>query len=91
MAAHNYSTIKLIQMNQTWKDCGLPLAAYKLVKLPRGDAFSHQEFTTDYKHRLKGYQKKKSDETLEREAKEELARKEAKLMSTKEESFVEFD
>ena len=77
--------------DQNWKDCGLPLAAYKLVKLPRGDAFSHQEFTTDYKHRLKGNQKKKSKETLEREAKEELARNEAKLMSTMEDSFPELD
>ena len=77
--------------DNNWKDCGLPLYAYKVIKLPRGDSNSHQDFATDYKHRLKGYQKKKSEETLKREAKEELAKKEEKLMSIKDESFPELD
>ena len=80
-----------MSMTEEWQDCGLPLYAYKVTKLPRGTEETYREFSCVYKHRTKGYKKQVSEEKLRQEAQEELAKKEAKLMTEKIDIYPEVD
>ena len=72
----------MASINSEWVESPKHISDYKLIKLPAGDEFSHQNFTAQAwtPPKKRGPQKAMSEEQLKEMAQKELQKKEAKIV-----------